>query len=200
MFSHLSRLLLALAVFAAVPASADPISIGLPPSLVQDMSPGQLKFLNAEFPVMVKDFSGLDAKVARRKSIDALGDSLASGADQFAIMQGVEYGWLKARHPEIEPLLLGIYHVTQPKALLMGKKGDAAKSFADLKGQPLSLLKAGKEYIYLFEKKGAGGDLKAFFGKIRRDPPTRRRPSTASCSARWRLPSSTRRRSTTTRT
>jgi ABC-type phosphate/phosphonate transport system substrate-binding protein len=168
MFPNLARIAIALVLIAAgvAPASAQPISIGLPPSLTQDMTTGQLKFLKDEFPVMVKDFSGLDSTVARRKSIDALGDSLASGADQFAIMQGVEYGWLKAKHPEIEPLLLGVYHVTRPKALLLTKKDDPAMSFADLKGRPLSLLRAGKEYIYLFEKKGAGGDPKAFFSKI----------------------------------
>ena len=139
---------------------------GVPPSLMQDMSTGQMRFVNDEFPRMIHDFTGLDATLAKRDSVDAVGKSLAAGTDQFAILQGVEYGWLKAKHPEIRPVLVGIYHVTQPKALLLTKKDDAATSFADLKGKSVAILKAGKEYIYLFEQKGAGGDPKQFFGKI----------------------------------
>jgi ABC-type phosphate/phosphonate transport system substrate-binding protein len=169
MFSHLSRLLLALAVFAAAeagPASAQAVSFALPPSLIQDMSIGQKKFVNEEFPIMLKDFTGLEATVHLRDSLETIGKNLAAGTDQFAILQGVEYGWLKAKYADLQPLIIGIYHVRQPKAILLTKKDDAAMSFADLKGRPIALLKAGKEYIPLFAKKGAGGDLKSFFGKI----------------------------------
>jgi ABC-type phosphate/phosphonate transport system substrate-binding protein len=168
MLPNFARVLFALAVFTAGagPAAAQAVSFALPPSLIQDMSLGQKKFVREEFPVMLKDFTGLDASVAIRDSLDTVGKNLAEGTDQFAILQGVEYGWLKAKHPEVQPLLLGIYHVMQPKALLLTKKDDAAKSFADLKGRPIALLKAGKEYITLFAKKGAGGELKPFFSKV----------------------------------
>jgi ABC-type phosphate/phosphonate transport system substrate-binding protein len=168
MLSNFSRMTLVLTLFAveAVPASAQTVSIGIPPSLVQDMSVGQLKFFNNEFPAMVKEFTGIDAKLVTRDSIDAVGKRLVDGADQFAVLQGVEYGWLKAKHPEIQPVLVGIYHLTQPRAVLLTKKDAAATSFADLKGKSVAILKAGKEYIQLFAAKGAGGDPKQFFGKI----------------------------------
>ena len=138
----------------------------MPPSLTQDMSAAQKKFVNEEFPTMLKDFTGLDATVATRDSLATIGKNLAEGTDQFAILQGVEYGWLKAKYADLQPLVIGIYHVKQPKALLLTKKDDAAQSFADLKGRPIALLKAGKEYIPLFANKGAGGDPKEFFSKV----------------------------------
>jgi ABC-type phosphate/phosphonate transport system substrate-binding protein len=151
---------------AQIPASAQTISVGVPPSLMQDLSIGQKKFLNDEFPAMLKEFTGYDSKLAAHDSIGQVGKMLDEGKDQFAILQGVEYGWLKAKHPDIQPLVIGIYHVTRPKAILLAKKDDAAKSIADLKGRPIALLKAGKEFIQLFARKEAGGDPKQFFGKI----------------------------------
>jgi ABC-type phosphate/phosphonate transport system substrate-binding protein len=147
-------------------ASAQSLSMAAPPTLFEDLSKGQAKFLNEEFPQMVRDFTGLDAKLIRRDNLNQIGDNLDSGTDSFALLQGVEYGWLKEKHPKVEPLLVGFYHVSQPRAALMAKKDDAGKSFADFKGRPIALLKAGKEHVYLFEKKGAGGDPAKFFSKI----------------------------------
>ena len=168
MFPTYARMTFVFVLCAAgvVPATAQTVSIAVPPSLLQDMSTGQMKFVRDEFPRMVHDFTGLDATLAMRGSVEAVGKNLAAGTDQFAVLQGVEYGWLKAKHPEIQPVLIGIYHVTQPRSLLLTKKDDPATSFADLKGRSIAVLKAGKEFIYLFEQKGAGGDPKQFFGKI----------------------------------
>jgi ABC-type phosphate/phosphonate transport system substrate-binding protein len=157
---------LGLIALGVVPASAQTISIGVPPSLMQDMSSGQMKFVKDEFPAMVKEFTGIDSKLVPHDSVEAVGKKLIAGDDAFAILQGVEFGWLKAKHPEIQPVLVGIYHVTQPRALLLTKKDDAGTSFADFKGRSVAILKAGKEYIYLFVNKGTGGDPKQFFGKI----------------------------------
>jgi len=168
MIRFASRLLLA-CVFAAGTSgvvSAQTLSIGAPPSLFADLSPGQVKFLNEEFPRMVHDFTGLEAKLIPRLNLEQIGNDLESGEDTFALLQGVEYGRVKEKHSKVEPLLVGIYHVPQPRAALVVKKDAPAKSFADLKGQPIAILKAGKEHVYLFEKKGAGGDPEKFFSKI----------------------------------
>jgi ABC-type phosphate/phosphonate transport system substrate-binding protein len=115
---------------------------------------------------MLKEFTGLEARLAKRESLAAVGASLAAGTDQFAILQGTEYGWLKAKHPDIQPLLIGIYYIARPRAILLTKKEDPAKSFADLKGKSVGILKAGKDYLYLFARKQAGGDLGRFFDKV----------------------------------
>jgi ABC-type phosphate/phosphonate transport system substrate-binding protein len=168
MYTLLSRTLLSFSFVACTlsPASAQTLSFAAPPSLFEDLTPGQATFLHKEFPRMLREFTGLEASLLPRMSIDAIGDNLAAGTDSFAVLQGVEYGWLKSKHPEIQPLLVGIYHVTQPRALLLTKKDDSAKSFDDFKGRTVAVLKGGKEHIYLFQKKGAGGDPGKFFGKI----------------------------------
>jgi ABC-type phosphate/phosphonate transport system substrate-binding protein len=151
---------------AASSAPAQQLSLGAPPSLFADLLPAQVKFINSEFPVMVKEFTGMDGKLIPRMTIEDTANKLIAGTDQFSIFQGVEFAWAKAKHPELEPLMTAIYHHPQSQAVLVVKKDSKVKSFADLKGKPIERLKVGKEHIALFLDKAAGGDPSKFFAKV----------------------------------
>src|SRR4051812_12912703 len=54
--------LLGALLFAAA-GRAQEVSIGIVPSLIKDLSEGQQKFIRGEFPILVKEFTGLDGKL-----------------------------------------------------------------------------------------------------------------------------------------
>lgn len=143
-----------------------PLSIGIAPSMLKDLSAGQQTFITGEFPLLVKQFTGLDGNLVRAKDVGALARRVEAGDDPFGVFQGVEFAWVRAKHPELKPLLVSTYHKARNRGLLVVKKDAAYAKFADLRGKDLSLLREGKEHCRLFAIKGAGGDLAKFFGKV----------------------------------
>ena len=163
--------LLALCVGVTVGQNAQaPLSIGIAPSMLKDLTDGQQTFISGEFPLLVKQFTGLDGKLARAKDVADLAQRVEAGTDPFGVFQGVEFAWIRVKHPELKPLLISVYHRARGRALLVVKKDSAYAKFADLRGKNLSLLRQGKEHCRLFAIKGAGGDFDEFFGKVV-DPP-----------------------------
>ena len=159
--------LLALCVGFAVGQDAKtPLSIGIAPSMLKDLTEGQQTFISGEFPLLVKQFTGLDGKLARAKDVSDLAQRVQGGTDTFGVFQGVEFAWVRAKNPELKPLLISTYHKARGRALLVVKKDSAYAKFADLRGKDASLLRQGKEHCRLFAIKGAGGELSKFFGKV----------------------------------
>jgi ABC-type phosphate/phosphonate transport system substrate-binding protein len=142
------------------------IEIGIVPSLIVDLSIGQQKFINDEFPLLVRDFTGHPGVLHKAGSPKELADNLQSGKAHFGVFQGIEFAETQATSPELQPLLLSVYRTPEIKALLVTKKDATYKSFADLREKDVALMKEGKEHIRRFAQKEAGGDPAKFFGKI----------------------------------
>jgi len=146
--------------------SQEKIQIGIVPSLIVDLSFGQQKFINDEFPLLVRDFTGHPGELHKAASPKELADNLQSGKAHFGVFQGIEFAETQAGTPELQPLLLSVYRTPEIKALVVTKKEATYKSFADLRGKDVALMKEGKEHIRRFAQKEAGGDPANFFGKI----------------------------------
>lgn len=142
------------------------IQIGIVPSLIVDLSVGQQKFISEEFPLLVRDFTGHPGVLDKAGSPKELADNLQTGKAHFGVFQGIEFAETQAANPELQPLLLSVYRTPEIKALLVTKKEATYKSFADLRGKDVALMKEGKEHIRRFAQKEAGGDPANFFGKI----------------------------------
>ncbi len=158
-----------LALFSLKAAIAQPpakVHIGMVPSFTADLSTGQQKFLGEEFPLLVKDFTGLPGQLDKTASVQELADKMAAGTAQFGVFQGIEFAEAQAKNPELQPLLLSIYRTPLIKAALVVKKDSAFQSFADLSGKEVAFLKEGKEHIRRYAQKEAGGDPAKFFAKI----------------------------------
>lgn len=155
-----------LALSAPVVAAQGPISIGIAPTLMDDLNPGQQRFVKGEFPLLVKDFTGLDGTLAIAKNIDELAARAKAGTDAFAVFQGIEFSWLTKKHAELVPLLVATYRTPRSEGLLVVKKDGPLSAVGDLKGKKLTWLRQGKEHVRLFVNQSAGGDPKGFFGPI----------------------------------
>jgi ABC-type phosphate/phosphonate transport system substrate-binding protein len=163
---HAPWLALFAVLLGTLAAPAQEVSIGIVPSLMKDLSAGQQKFIRGEFPILVKEFTGLDGKLVEDSSVEEVARKTIDGTHQFAVFQGVEFAWVTEKNTELKPLLTAIYRTPRNQAVLVAKKGNPVKSVADLKGKPFGWVKAGKEHVVLFTEKIAGGDPAKFFGKM----------------------------------
>ncbi len=148
-------------------AAQDPdvIKIGMVDSLVKDLSPGKQKLIDADFPDMVKEYTGLASKVFQGGDPLSAGQKFVDGQWHLGVFQGVEFAWAQAKDPKLQPLMVAVGREKSIHALLVAKKEGAVASFADLNGRNVKVLQ-GREHCRLFADKGAGGDAKKHFGKV----------------------------------
>lgn len=159
-----SALLVVVTGSARSQAPPDSLVIGIVPSLMDDLTPGQRKFTTDEFPAMVKDFTGMNGKLVPGKSPMDVASQLQRGDCQFAVFQGIELAWAQAKHPSLKPLLQAVYHTPWQHAVLVTKKDGPAAKWADLKGKIVTIANPSNASIRLFVHKHTGGA--GFFGKI----------------------------------
>lgn len=143
----------------------DIIPIGMVDSLVKDLSVGKQKIIDADFPGMVKEFTGLNVKVLQGGDPPAAVQKLGDGQWRLGVLQGVEFAWAQAKDAKLTPLMIAVGGQKTIHALLIGKKDGAAKGFDDLKGKAVAILQS-REHCRLFADKNSGGSAKKHFGKI----------------------------------
>jgi ABC-type phosphate/phosphonate transport system substrate-binding protein len=141
------------------------VRVGLPDSLVKELSPGKQALVDSEFRDLVEEFTGLKADVFQGGSGLEAAQKLEAKEWDLAVLQGVEMAWLKDKHPTIRPLMIAANVPREIHAVVVVKKDGGPASSAELKGKPVQMYK-GKLHIRLFAEKQAGGDPKAFFGKF----------------------------------
>jgi len=64
---------------------------------------------------------------------------LQQGDLHLAVVQGVEYAWLKAGNADVQPMVLAANPAVRQKALLLVRGDSAAKEVTDLKGRTLAV-------------------------------------------------------------
>lgn len=141
------------------------VRIGLPDSLVKELSPGKQALVDSEFRDLVQEFTGLKADVFQGGTGAEAAQKLEAKEWDLAVLQGVEMAWVKDKHPTIRTLMIAANDPRQIRAMVVVKKDGGPASVADLKGKPVQMYK-GKLHIRLFTEKQAGGDPTAFFGKF----------------------------------
>jgi len=146
------------------PGDPQVLRIGMTGSLMEDVPSSQREKFAGEFTSLVHDFTGL-------KSVNLMGLDPWTSAKQLeankwdvGVFQGVEFAWVKAKFPKLQPFMIATQAVPL-KAVLVVRQDDKAAGFADLKGKNVVILHT-KLHCRLFAEKGVGGKPNQFFGKL----------------------------------
>jgi ABC-type phosphate/phosphonate transport system substrate-binding protein len=121
----------------------------------------------------IKEQTGMSNEIQGQQRWDLLADKLAKGQLQIGVFQGYEFAWAQEKVPQLKPLALGVNGERYPIACVVVKRDNAAKSFADLKGQTLVMPATTQGYLMLFVDRQAElckQKADAFFAKITRTP------------------------------
>ena len=120
-----------------------------------------------------REQTGMSNEIQGQQRWDLLADKLAKGQLQIGVFQGYEFAWAQEKVPQLKPLALGVNGERYPVACVVVKRDNAAKSFADLKGQTLVMPATTQGYLKLFVDRQAElckQKADAFFAKITRTP------------------------------
>jgi ABC-type phosphate/phosphonate transport system substrate-binding protein len=84
---------------------------------------------------------------------------------QMAVLHGWEYGWLHAKVPDCEPLLIAVQDTLALKADVLVHKDNPAKSLADLKGKRLAAPKRPQPHTLFYLERKVGQKIEDYFAK-----------------------------------
>ncbi len=121
----------------------------------------------------IKEQTGMSNEIQGQQGWNVLADKLAKGQLQVGVFQGYEYAWAQEKVPQLKPLALGVNSERYPIACVVVKRDNAAKTFADLKGQTLTMPATTQGYLKLFVDRQielCKQKTDAFFAKITRTP------------------------------
>lgn len=164
--------LAALAVLGAA-AAPDPaiVRTGIYQSVFQDTSRESVEASIQGFKELMEDKTGDRCQALTVKDLAKLGGDLAAGRLQFGVVHGFELAWLRAKHPDLKPLVVAINQLHSVRAHVMTAANDPARDLAALKGTVMSVPRRTKAYCRLYldrECKRLGQPADQFFSRIDR--------------------------------
>jgi len=117
----------------------------------------------------IQDETRMSAEIIQEKNWRALADHLAQKKVQVGVFAGSEYAWATAKESGMKPLAVAVNAYRYPVVYAVANKKVSARSFADLKGQTLSIPDTGEDFLRLFvdsQVQAAGGKMDSFFSKV----------------------------------
>jgi ABC-type phosphate/phosphonate transport system substrate-binding protein len=117
----------------------------------------------------IKDETGFTNEIHRQKNWQQLADRMAKNQLQIGVFQGYEFAWAQAKYPKLKPLALAINVYKYPVAYVVTRRDDAAKDFAGLAGQSLTLAHSTPEFVQFYLERqcqASGKKLNRFFSKV----------------------------------
>lgn len=158
----LGALLLALALSGAAArlfakdqdeARTTPVKIGMVGSLFRDQPPALVMAMMKPFGSVMKAQTGVPGELVPGGDPFQLAQMLVNDEIQLAVYHGVEFAWVRERHPELQPLMIAVSTHRHIRCNLIVNCDCEAECFADLKGGVLTLPKGTREHTRLFLKK-----------------------------------------------
>jgi ABC-type phosphate/phosphonate transport system substrate-binding protein len=163
----LALLALCSPVQAAKPAG--PVKIGMVGSLFRDVPPALAFAMMKPFGSVMESMTGVEGELCYGGDAMQLGDKIAANEIQLGIFHGFEYGWVRARHPQLQPLMIAVNHDAHLRACLVVNGTSDIKSFADLAGKTLAMPRGTREHCRIFlddQCRLCGKDAAGHFEKV----------------------------------
>jgi ABC-type phosphate/phosphonate transport system substrate-binding protein len=160
-------------VAGARQAKVDVLRIGTSGTLTAEKDNSKEKGARASLRDFIKEETGLKNEIESEKDWRELADKMAKGELHVGVFQGYEFAWAKEQHSDLQVLALAINVSRYPVAYAVVRRDSAAKDFAGLKGQSLSLPDTGQRYLHLFverESQARGKEMNDFFSKVTSQP------------------------------
>lgn len=120
---------------AAEPA---PIRIGLASSLFQDVPKPLVVASLIPFKALMEAQFNVRGEMLPVDESALLAEQIDTGKMHIGVFHGVEFAWMRQKHPELKPLALAVNHHRDLYAHLVVRKDSRANSIGDLAGQTLA--------------------------------------------------------------
>ncbi len=130
-----------------------PVRIGMVGSLFRDQPPALVMALMKPFGSVMKAQTGVPGELVPGGDHFQMAQMLINDEIQLAVLHGVEFAWVRAKHPELQPLMIAVSTTHHIRCNLIVNCDCKAEGFGCLKGSILALPKGTREHVRLFMKK-----------------------------------------------
>jgi ABC-type phosphate/phosphonate transport system substrate-binding protein len=145
------------------------IKIGLVSSLFPDTPPTLIQLLTKPLKTLMESQTGMTGTLVTGGDALSLAQDLKDDKYQLAVFHGVEFSWVKQKHPNLKPLVIAVKGQRILYAHLLVKQDSKITGFADLKGKTVAFPRKSREHCQIFIERhclGCGQCFKQFFGKL----------------------------------
>lgn len=168
--SVMTILLLFTLVGAEAASQTTPIRIGMAKSFLYEKPKSYVDIATEEFKEVLKKATGLDGVMDTHSSAFEVADKLQKKQFDFGVFHAHEFGWVRSKYPDLQPLLVAVNKQYAERAYLIVHTKNAAKTIADLRGKKIDVPTDNSEPTRMYlakiatevEPKG----LASFFGGI----------------------------------
>ena len=149
--------------------SAPGIRIGLVNSLFRDTPESLFKLMTRPLKSLMESQTGMNGTFDAGGECRCLGQKLQEDKFQLAVFHGVEFAWVRQKHPDLKPLVIAIRDGQPMYACVVVRCDSKAASLCDLEGKTLALSRQSREHCRLFLDRrceACGKCPQKFFAKV----------------------------------
>lgn len=148
----------------------EPMKVGMADTMVVGVPEVMVSILGDRLGAMMKEFTGLGADLDVGGDPFTLARKLDRGELELALFQGIEFAWVRAKHPSLRPLMLIVNKDRKVHSQVVVRTDARIASMADLHGKDIACPTKNKAHCQLFLEsscsKNGSGDPKSYFGKV----------------------------------
>jgi ABC-type phosphate/phosphonate transport system substrate-binding protein len=151
----------------------DTVRIGMVNSLFKDVPETTMMAMMQPFGAVMRTQTGVSGQLVPGGDYDKLGRQIAESKIHLGVLHGVEYAWVRQKHPELRALVVAVNHYRQLRAHLIVSGTDSATRLEDLQDKVLSLPAKTREHCLLFLDRRCKQSKKSpstFFAKVATPP------------------------------
>lgn len=145
------------------------IRIGLVSSLFRDTPESLIQLMTRPLKSLMESQTGMSGTLVAGGEARNLGRQLQDDKFQLAVFHGVEFAWVRQKHPDLKPLVIAVRDGKPMYACLVVARDSKATAVADLQGKSLALYRQCREHCRLFIERrceACGKDCQHFFSKV----------------------------------
>ena len=128
---------------AAVAPAADPaeeVSVGVVGAVFKDVPASTVKVLGGPLRNLFAKQAGVaGGNIELADDPFHLAEMLGDGKCRLGVFHGYEFAWVKAKHPDLEPLVVTVYTTGRPRGCVVVHKNSPATLLVDLKAQGVTV-------------------------------------------------------------
>jgi ABC-type phosphate/phosphonate transport system substrate-binding protein len=145
------------------------VRIGMVNSLFRDVPEATLSAMMKPFSSVMEAQTGVRGELIPGGEMNVLGDQMAADKIQLGVFHGIEFAWVRLKHPELKPLAIAVNQNRHVRALLVVRVDNPAADALQLHDQVLAMPQQSKLHCHLFADKCCDASHKRacqFFSKV----------------------------------
>src|SRR5262249_50207620 len=129
---------------------AGTVRIGMISSLFSDVPEPTVMAMMQPFAALMESYTGVSGELVPCDDAFHLGQQLSEEKVQLGVFHGIEFGWARQKHPNLQALMIAVNQQRYLRAHLVVRADSPMTSLCDLQNQSLALPHESREHCQLF--------------------------------------------------